>query len=229
MTSSEKNYHDGMQLTYILHKQNRRSIAVGVSDHGEVFVRAPDWMRRKEIEDYLWSKERWIKKRMINVKESQHVLDMLYKDGEILYLGGILKVVARPHVRARIVDKELLVDSRKNMEDQIYKVLKTSAREVIGDFISELEPIMGVRVKSFRLKDNSTNWGSASGQKNLNFNWRIIMAPLEVVRYLVIHEMAHIKHMDHSNRYWAFVEQFDTDYENNDKWLKVNGALLRVV
>jgi predicted metal-dependent hydrolase len=64
--------------------------------------------------------------------------------------------------------------------------------------------------------------GSCSSQKNLNFNWKLIMVPNEVLSYVVIHELAHLKYLDHSQHFWLFVEQFDPDYRSHRKWLKTH-------
>jgi predicted metal-dependent hydrolase len=220
----------GMKMiSYTLIRQKRRTIAVGVSDFGEVMVKAPDWVGKPEIDKFLFQKESWLQKRLDHVRENTNAVNTLFSKGKILYLGGMLSVEKKPRVRARVASNVLLVNSLEPIEKQVYSVLKKEARTVIQDLINELEPSMRVLVKSFRLKDNSTNWGSCSARGNLNFNWRVVMAPLEVLRYLVIHEMSHLKHMDHSDRFWNFVAEFDTDWEMHDKWLKDNGSVLRVV
>jgi predicted metal-dependent hydrolase len=220
----------GMKMiSYTLIRQKRRTIAVGVSDFGEVMVKAPDWVGKPEIDKFLFQKESWLQKRLDHVRENTNAVNTLFSKGKILYLGGMLSVEKKPRVRARVASNVLLVNSLEPIEKQVYSVLKKEARTVIQDLINELEPSMKVLVKSFRLKDNSTNWGSCSARGNLNFNWRVVMAPLEVLRYLVIHEMSHLKHMDHSDRFWNFVAEFDTDWEMHDKWLKDNGSVLRVV
>jgi predicted metal-dependent hydrolase len=216
-------------ISYTLIRQKRRTIAVGVSDFGEVMVKAPEWIGKQEIDSFLFQKESWLQKRLSHVRENKQAVNALFSQGRILYLGGMLKVEQQSGVRARVASGKLLVNSEDQLDKQIYHVLKKEARSVIQELVDELQPVMGVKVKAFRLKDNSTNWGSCSGQGNLNFNWRVVMAPLEVLRYLVIHEMAHLRHMNHSDRFWNFVAQFDEEWEDHDKWLKENGSVLRVV
>lgn len=218
-----------MQITYTLIKQKRKSIALGVHDNGQVFVKAPMWMLKRDIDRFVFDKEEWLKKRLAKVREHKREIGSLFEQGKILYLGGMLTVEERAGARARVSGSKLIVNSREAVEPQVYHAMKKQARLVIAELIGELQLVMSVKVKSFRLKDNSTNWGSASGRGNLNFNWRVIMAPLEVLRYLVIHEMAHLKHMNHSDKFWSFVEQFDTEWEKHDRWLKDHGGVLRVV
>lgn len=218
-----------MQITYTLILEKRKSIALGVKDSGQIFVKAPFWMKKSEVDKFVFDKEDWLKKKLAKIREHKKEVSSLYEQGKILYLGGMLTVEPRHGARARVVKNKLIVNQGESVDKQVYNALKKQARLVIAEIIGELQYKMGVKVKSFRLKDNSTNWGSASGKGNLNFNWRVIMAPLEVLRYLVIHEMAHLRHMDHSDRFWNFVSQFDPEWEAHDRWLKDHGGVLRVV
>lgn len=76
------------------------------------------------------------------------------------------------------------------------------------------------------VKEQKTRWGSCSSKGNLNFNWRVIMAPIEIVDYLVVHELCHLIHMNHSKDFWALVESILSDYEKRQLWLKENGNKL---
>ncbi|MDI9408931.1 MAG: SprT family zinc-dependent metalloprotease [Candidatus Pacebacteria bacterium] len=89
--------------------------------------------------------------------------------------------------------------------------------------------ILGVEVKSLRLGDAGTRWGSCSSRGNLNYSWRLIFAPPEVVDYVAAHEVAHLVELNHSPRFWALVERLIPDYETHRKWLKVNGHRLMLI
>lgn len=73
------------------------------------------------------------------------------------------------------------------------------------------------------IKDQSSRWGSCSTNRNLNFNWRAIMAPEPVIDYLVIHELCHLKEMNHSAAFWSMVEVYDPEYKKHRHFLKING------
>ena len=76
------------------------------------------------------------------------------------------------------------------------------------------------------IKGQKTRWGSCSKQRNLSFNWRLVMAPLPVIDYVVAHELAHLVEMNHSRKFWALVEQIYPGYSLHRAWLKENGRLL---
>ena len=85
---------------------------------------------------------------------------------------------------------------------------------------------MGVSFGRITIRDQKTRWGSCSARGNLNFNWRLILAPLEVLDYVVVHELAHRREMNHSDRFWKQVESVLPDYTWRKAWLKKNGDLL---
>lgn len=76
------------------------------------------------------------------------------------------------------------------------------------------------------IKDQKTRWGSCSSQGNLNFNYRLVMAPLPVIDYLVTHELAHLAEMNHSKRFWSLVERVCPEYKKHRQWLKEHGSEL---
>ncbi|ORT99875.1 protein of unknown function DUF45 [Anaerovibrio sp. JC8] len=88
---------------------------------------------------------------------------------------------------------------------------------------------MGVRYNKIIIKDQESRWGSCSSLKNINLNWRIMMAPDDVIDYLVIHELAHLQEMNHSIRFWRLVGRFDQHFKLHTKWLKENGRELFLI
>ncbi|WP_133627269.1 M48 family metallopeptidase [Fonticella tunisiensis] len=78
------------------------------------------------------------------------------------------------------------------------------------------------------VKEQKSIWGSCSSRGNINFNWRLIMAPLSVIDYVVIHELCHLKHQDHSSKFWSLVEYVMPDYKEKKKWLRENGGRLKL-
>lgn len=87
-------------------------------------------------------------------------------------------------------------------------------------------PLVGVTYNRIFIKEQKTRWGSCSSKGNLNFNWRLILAPEEVLNYVVVHELAHRKEMNHSKAFYAIVESVLPDYRQSRKWLRENGQRL---
>lgn len=108
------------------------------------------------------------------------------------------------------------------------KWFRKEASLILKEKAQEFARLLSVIFKEIHIKDQRSRWGSCSSKGNLNFNWRIVMAPEPVCDYVVIHELCHLKHMDHSESFWQLVETVCPEYKQYKKWLKENGGLLYV-
>ncbi len=104
------------------------------------------------------------------------------------------------------------------------KLYRSQAREVISRRAAYFAPLMGVSYNRIAIKETKTRWGSCSAKGNLNFHWKLILMPAKILDYVVVHELAHLKEMNHSPRFWAQVEKMLPDYRQRRKWLKEHGA-----
>lgn len=129
-----------------------------------------------------------------------------------------------------IYENKNLSENKKYHEAMVIleQWLREKAGEIIDERAMEYGKIIGVSYNNIRIKDTKSRWGSCSSKSNLNFSWRIIMAPPEVMDYVIVHELCHLLHMNHSKEYWATVEKYMPDYENHKEWLRKNGMKLHV-
>jgi predicted metal-dependent hydrolase len=100
------------------------------------------------------------------------------------------------------------------------------AREIILPRVQELAARHGFSYGRVTIRDNSSRWGSCSSRNNLNFALRLVMAPPEVIDYVILHELAHLKERNHSKRFWTLVEQICPAYRAQRDWLSANGRLM---
>lgn len=121
--------------------------------------------------------------------------------------------------------KEKEADSMKiqPLSEAEQRLYRDKAREIFEQKVSYYAQMMGVSYGRIAIRDQKTRWGSCSGEGNLNFNWRLIFAPAGVMDYVVVHELAHRKEMNHSPRFWRVVEDTMPEYRKYQKWLKENG------
>lgn len=103
---------------------------------------------------------------------------------------------------------------------------KEEARKLLDERLRYWSSEMGLTFNKVSVKDQRSLWGSCSRKGNLNFNWRLILAPLPVLDYIVIHELAHLKEMNHSPRFWEIVRNWSPDYRSHRKWLRANQQAL---
>lgn len=117
-----------------------------------------------------------------------------------------------------------ILAKEKKMTD--YESIKKSARKDLTARVEYFAPIIGVKYNRIAIRCQKTRWGSCSSKQNLNFNCLLMMAPEEVRNYVVIHELCHLKQMNHSRLFWAEVEKAMPDYKKWRKWLKDNGRYI---
>lgn len=97
------------------------------------------------------------------------------------------------------------------------------ARSYIEKRLKHFVSSEGFKINKVAIREQSTRWGSCSSQSNLNFNWKLILTPPEILDYVVIHELCHTRQMNHSKNFWHEVSLIDKEYKVHEKWLKVNG------
>lgn len=148
---------------------------------------------------------------------------------QVLFNGGLFpaKIYLTPDQETGVefdgkVFLIYLQNESENPSALITAWLRTKAGEVLPEKVKSWAEKIGVEYNQIFIKDQQTLWASCSGKKNLNFSYRIIKMPAAVQDYLVVHELCHLVHMNHSPEYWALVAQFCPDYKQHRKWLNTN-------
>ena len=207
----------------------RRTLSLQISPHGELIVKAPFFIPDKIIHRFIREKEDWIFKALQKVK-TRKVHIKTYQEGEeFMYLGDKYKL--------NIGDfKEITVNGTLNFPSfMVFRAkkeltnwyIKESKRLIIAE-VEYMSKKMNAKYKSIRFSDTSSKWGSCFPDNCLQFNWRLIMAPLTTINYVVIHELAHTIEKNHSRRFWSKVDLYTPAYKQHSKWLKNNRHLLSV-
>ena len=128
-----------------------------------------------------------------------------------------------------ITRKQRQVIARPVIElDNPVEWYRKQARQVITVRVKYYADLLGLEVNKIRISNARKRWGSCSAKNNLSFTWRLILAPLEIIDYVVVHELMHIFEKNHSRRFWVRVEEYYPQYRKKRKWLKQNSHLLRV-
>lgn len=109
------------------------------------------------------------------------------------------------------------------LSNEAKNAYKKQARAVITSYVTHYAGILSVTYGRIFIKEQKTCWGSCSSKRNLNFNWKLILMPEEILEYVVVHELAHLFEMNHSKAFWGIVESILPDYKERRKWLNENG------
>lgn len=214
--SSQRIALAGEEIGYQLRRSKRRTIGLSIDQRG-LSVAAPLRARLGDIEKLIREHGQWVLDKLADWRERPPPVKTEISDGTVIsVLGAALTVTVTPLGRARwqFVDDKLhlwpsaTVDANQLLE----KALREKARSLFVDRLALHAPRLGVAAPALRLSSARTRWGSCSHHGGISLNWRLIFMPLPVIDYVVCHELAHLKEMNHSPRFWSVVEQLCPDW-----------------
>jgi predicted metal-dependent hydrolase len=210
------------QLAYTVRRSDRaRRVRVVVEPTGAIEVVLPRRAAQREAAAAVTELRPWIERRLA---ESRAVRDRLAARGDGLpYLGAMLHLRREPgRTRAHRRGDVLLFGERP----QIERWYRRMARDEVVPRLDEATAALGVAYRSVRIANQRTRWGSCSTTGSMSFNWRLLLAPPEILEYVVWHEACHLVHMDHSRRFWSLLERHVPEYRAPRRWLRDHGATL---
>lgn len=209
-------------MNYSLVRSGRKTCGIYIRN-GTVEVRAPLHFPKREIERFLTSKEGWIRQKL---GESAAALEerrrfSLNYGSRILYRGREYPIC--PGERAGFDGERFCVPPDLPPEEikaACIRIYRRLAGEVLTEKVQLYARKMGVAPAAVRIHGAKTRWGSCSSRGNLNFSWRLMMAPDSAIDYVTVHELAHLKEMNHSAAFRAVVEEVLPDYRERCLSLK---------
>lgn len=224
-------------IEYQLIKSNRKTVTISILPTKKVIVKTPKYLSDKEIMNMVKQKSKWIVNNISKIPDNIVLKqERRYEDGEkLLYRGGEykLKIIEDPNIKSskiQIQQDEIIIVINQSNRQVIATLLelwyKEKARELVHKRINYYNTFINKKIGTIRIKNQRKRWGSCSNLGNLNFNWRIIMMPDDMLDYIIVHEMCHLIYLNHSKDYWKSVEEILPDYKEREKWIKSNGMKL---
>lgn len=215
-------------IEYTLNYSYRKSMKIEVKENEEIIITVPINCSKEEVDKLIQKKKKWILDKIDIIRNREK----LNKD-EILYLGDKkkVKINVQKYIKREFVvyDNDTFIINVKN-EENIIKIIKRYFNKELSEIIKErINIYQGYFVeipKKISIRDMKSIWGSCSRDNSLSFNLKLIMAPIEVIDYVIIHEMCHMKEKNHSKKYWSEVGKILPDYQKEDCWLKDKAYLL---
>jgi len=221
---------DGIAPARIV-RSKRRTIALVVTADATLIVRAPFSAPLAAIEDIISKKSSWIRRTIVTVASRPPAPRKQFTDGEeFLYLGRNypLSIVDDGAFSfdggAFRLPRRCLPDARQAFTGWY----REEAFRVIRERLDRYSAASALVYDRYTVTGARSRWGSCAGRGDVSFSWRLIMAPLEVIDYVVVHELVHIEQKDHSRRFWDKVGCILPLHEQNRRWLKTNGHLLTI-
>jgi predicted metal-dependent hydrolase len=214
-------------------RSRRKSIALIVKSDGTVIVRAPLTASRRQIMNFVNEKAQWIQSTQEKIKKypAPAALKKFIEGEQFWYLGKTYPLQIVNQIRPALVLKSSFQINRTAVPaaaDTFKKWYQQQARKVITKRVEEIAKKHSFTYKQIRITSARTRWGSCSSRGSINFTWRLVMAPIEVIDYVVLHELVHTKIHNHSSEFWAQVSALCPDFQQKRLWLKINGHHLTI-
>lgn len=210
---------NGKEISYFVRKSSKaKRIIVKIDNKGSVELVLPKRVTYKEGTEFLLSKKEWIAKH-INKRNEQ-------KEKGFFFLGNsvtIKKEVGKTNsIRFSQEEKIIFCESVRKLDDKnIYETwLRISAKEYIPERVFYLANAYGFNVSRVTIRNQKTRWGSCTSKGSLSFNMHLMSFTADVIDYVIIHELCHLKYMNHSKSFWELVASFIPDYKEKRKILK---------
>ena len=205
-------------------KSFRKTMTMKIDQTWKLIVKAPFFASKKVIDDFIWKNKNWIEEKtesvLERVKTYTHWEKFFYfwEEYELIFSWDSKKI--------EFDGMNFYLDNKYKSNASIlfadfYKIEARKYIEKRLDFIAEQN---NLEFNKLRITSAKTRWGSCSNQKNINFSYRLAMAPIKTIDYVIVHELAHLKEMNHSKKFWTLVEKmmnglYPWDYKIHKKWL----------
>jgi len=191
---------------------------------GEVLLTVPPRTTRPAIDAFLAEQRHWIAATLEQELDGERL--GLRRPGVVWRLGEPLALVCRRDVRTQLRDRELHVPTH-DVEAAIERWYRSETRRLAEATIAAESGALGVTVARLRVGDQRSRWGSASARGTISLSWRLLLAPADVFDYVLVHELCHLRELNHSPRFWALVAAARPGYREQKRWLARHGAELR--
>ncbi|NCN45016.1 MAG: hypothetical protein COU63_00360 [Candidatus Pacebacteria bacterium CG10_big_fil_rev_8_21_14_0_10_36_11] len=227
-----------MEYTIKVNPKSRR-ITLRIGKDGIPLVTVPPLVPKFFIKRFVEQQQAWINKARQQKLSQQN---QFFAENSISLFGKKYLLDKINTLKASQVnlqnDRLIIAFHQNNIDAKIpifnpidppaffVRFLKNTAQHYLLKRTAELAKVMNTKYNDIHFRAQKTRWGSCSSQKNLNFNWRLVHFEPKIIDYVIIHELAHLTHMNHSNKFWELVEKYDPEYRLNRGWLKRQGGQL---
>jgi predicted metal-dependent hydrolase len=223
----------GETISFELIYKKRKTVGIYIDLYGNVEVQAPKGTSVESVLQLLEDKWDWAQQRIKEMKDrTLEPKEKVYEHGEsFLYLGNTYPIQITQDINTTqdnvVFDGETLHIYVKQLEDErIKQALKRfyyqQCKALVVRSIQSYQSNFKVKPRSIRISDNNSNWGTCDSKLQLTFNWKLAMAPLTVIDYVVVHEMCHMVHLNHDRSFWRLVGKILPDYEQQENWLALS-------
>ncbi|HKU83997.1 MAG TPA: SprT family zinc-dependent metalloprotease [Candidatus Nitrosocosmicus sp.] len=224
-------YENNVLEFQIIRTQRRRKTNEILIEYGNVSVRTSTTSSLKEIELLVSKKAKWIFKKIKEQDNPEASIKVpIYQDDSTLpFLGKNyrLRIIGHSSNLLCFTNNGFVIYSNRKNVKRIYEQwLADIAHPIISPIIVKYSKLLNVSPKKILLKKLKSRWGSATYHNIINVNIHLLKAPLDVIEYVILHELSHLIERNHSKQFWKIVSDYMSDYKIKIRWLKVNGPYI---
>jgi hypothetical protein len=218
----------GIDIT--IQKSERKTVSIFVERDGSVSARVPEKLSDKEIREILKAKEYQIFKNLAEWTQlNENAVEREYVNGQsFLYLGRNyrLKLVDEKLGKVRFYNNTFFLSKqdKQKAKDLFVQFYKDKLNSRIHPIIERYKNQLDVQPNQIKVMELQNRWASCTPNGNVNFHWKCAMAPIDVLHYIVVHELAHLIHNNHTQAFWNEVDKILPNYDEQVNWLKINGV-----
>lgn len=214
-------------------RSQKLKLRIGGANATGVDMLVPVGTPDQAIDRFLRDHHEWVERTLTDHLAKVDSLGLL-REGVVWRLGRPLRIVRARGERSQaftgMLGSEMVLGvsgQARDWERAIDRWCREELRKIAAARIDRMASEIGVEAKQLRVADQSSRWGSASTTGTLSLNWRLLLAPEEVLDYVIVHELCHFLEMNHSHRFWALVDIHDPDWRDQKRWLSAHGPALR--
>ncbi len=211
-------------------RSSRKTVSIFIERNGSVSARIPKDLNDEQLSEVIKAKEYQIHKNLAQWKQLNGTkIEREYVNGQsFLYLGRNyrLKLEDENYKGIKLKNGYFLLskDNKQKAKEYFIEFYKAKLQEKILPLVEQYKNQLGVKPNDIKVMELQHRWASCSEKGNLNFHWKCAMAPIDTLKYIVIHELVHLIHPNHTTSFWNDVDKIVPDYERQVKWLEINGA-----
>lgn len=222
-------------------REKRKTVTLKIISGTKLLVKAPFSFSISRLTELLEKKRKWILEHasLFSGEEMPFLPDRYSEGSRVYYMGEEYELQVRYRTAdggdktgtviqrsGGIITVETMDTSEDHVKQQLLAWYKDRAGTEIGHMIRKFRPYIGEPIGTIRIKSQKSRWGSCSELGNLNFNWHLILLPEALMEYVVVHELCHLRYLDHSTQFWDCVSKILPDYKDRETELKKYGGLL---
>ncbi len=212
-------------------RSKRKTVSFQITENAELIIRVPYKMSKKAIYQIIEKHKGWIEKKQKEMMNRSQISHKFTNNEEFFYLGNRYKLQIVKGQKVPLIFDDGFFLSERHLNDAkeiLLEWYKVKSYEIIFERVTFYASKYGFKYEKFRITNAQKRWGSCSSNGNLNFSWKLVMAPLDIIDYVVIHELVHLIERNHSKSFWEKVRMIYPEYEKYHDWLKENGYLLNL-